>query len=335
MGDIPVTAAYRQTAAWHRHGTVVPYDQSVTPQEWIDLAGLNWTAQETPITWTSEFGVNVDTDRVIYRSDTGARLNPKKTVSSTYAIHQHLDIWDSLLAVCEIAGEFDMDFVPEAAFPLFGGSWVVYVMGMRGRMIDILGDKYLPYLMAMTSYDESTSSIWKMVGFRPECENMTRMALRGPGAEIKFKHTSQSTARIQAESIRQALGIQIPQILTDFDKMAHMFMEMDWSESRVEQHFEKGVFPVDKSEDRKRQSPNIRRLEEVYSIYNGPLVASATGAWKAHQAIDTWAQHVRGNKSGAARVESNLEDFIGDTLTFTNKSADLLVAAAKASARAI
>ncbi len=311
-------AVYVGKPAWHKLGTVLPEGTVVTLQELLELSGTNWRVLEQNPTILTEFGVTVLDQRALYRSDNGKVLH---VASPTYAIHQHTEVAEQAQAVLEIAGEYGMDFAWEAGFSLAGGKRVVYVLKLN-RSIDVGPESFMPYMMATTSHDESWSTVFQLLNFRPECQNMTRMALAMATPKFKIKHTSGSAGRVQ--EIREALKI-IPKGVAAFEREVAVLLDEEYTNDRFVRLMGK-VFPVESKDDAKKVSPNVRRQSEVGSVwaYDKRIESARGTAWGAFQAVSTWEQHIRGDESGVARAESVTEKFLSDEMTFSNRAAALL-----------
>lgn len=320
MSNGRANAVYVGKGPWHGLGTVVSDDNTLTPAQFLDLSGTNWQVKETPVMYSTEFGVFTDTSRVLYRSDNGDKLH---IASSTYEIHQHVDgVFDTMMHVCEIGGEFGFDFKPAAAFGLAGGKRVVYVLKLENNLLDVQGDMFLPYFFGTTSHDESWATTFQLSSFRLECENMTRMALAKATPRFKIKHTSKSSGRVQ--SIREALGL-MPQYIDDFMLEIQQLQDITVTYGEREQ-FVNAVFPIEEKPDAKRQSPNVRRRDEVLSTIASDMRIGEyrNTAWGLFQGVSTWEQHVRGDKRGEARQMDIADKFLSDELTFSNRAAHII-----------
>lgn len=319
MSNGRANAVYIGAGPWHGLGTVISNGTDLTPAQFLELSGTNWQVKETPVMYTTEFGVFTDDSRVLYRSDNGGKLH---IASPTYQIHQHTEVWDTMQTVCEIGGEYGIDFKPASAFALAGGKRVVYVLRLNNNLIDVQGDKFLPYFFGTTSHDESWATTFQLSGFRLECENMTRMALARETPRFKIKHTANSNGRIQ--SIREALGL-MPQYIDDFMLEIQQLQDITVTTGEREQ-FVQAVFPIEEKREAKRQSPNVRRRDEVLStIANDMRIGEYRDtAWGLFQGVSTWEQHVRGDKTGEARQLDIADKFLSDGLTFSNRAAEIL-----------
>lgn len=315
MTNGKAASLYVGALPWHNLvGTHLPAGTVLTTTQMLEASGTNWEVQEAPVQYVTPHGVHTADKRVLYRSDNGAFLH---VCSPTYQIHQHTLLAGIGEEAFSVAGEMGIDMAWNAGFAMAGGRRITYVLELKGRMIDVLGDVYLPFLMITTSHDESWPTTFKYVAFRPECENMTRMALAANTPQFTLRHTSRSEGRIQM--LREGLKI-IPKAESAFDLWAARLAETPYPEAKMVKLTGK-VCPIDKDDkDRKRVSPNVRRREEILSVWaNDKRVASAQGALKALQAVSTWEQHVRGDKPKLARIEGNMNRFLSDSMEFTNR----------------
>lgn len=190
------------------------------------------------------------------------------------------------------------------------------------KSMNIGPEHFSPYMMATTSHDESWATTFQMLNFRPECQNMTRLALAMKTPKFKIKHTSGSAGRIQ--QAREALRI-VPKSLGAFEREVAVLLDQEYTNDRF-QRLIANVFPIEVKEDAKKTSANVRRQSEVGSVwaYDKRIESARGTAWGAFQAVSTWEQHIRGDESGVARAESVTEKFLGDEMTFSNRAATLL-----------
>lgn len=318
MSNGRANAIYVGSGPWHGLGKVISESEILTPAEFLSLSGTDWQVKETTLQYMTEHGSGTLQDkRLLYRSDNG---NPLHVASSTYKVHQHTQVWDAMQTVCEIGGEYGMDFKPAAAFGLAGGRRIVYVLKLDNDLIDVQGDTFFPYFFGTTSHDESWATTFQLASLRLECENMTRMALARQTPRFKIKHTSESNGRIQ--SIRESLGI-VPQIVNSFTLETMILQDINVTLGEREQ-FVNDLLPIET--DGKRTSPNVRRREEILStIANDKRVGEYRDtAWGLFQGVSTWEQHIRGDKSGEKRQMDIADKFLSDGLTFSNRAAEMI-----------
>lgn len=322
-------AFYLGRPAWHGLGQVLPEDHRIsTVEELLTLSGTNWSVREAPVTYMGQLdgGEAVMKDapnRVLYRSDTGSHLH---TCSETYQVHQHREVAQAGIDALTVAGDMGIDFWAESGFGLSGGKRVVYCFRV-GEQMDIGGDEFRPYVFMTTSHDESWATTWKYAAYRLECENMTRAALADKSMlGYKIKHTSGSGDGRWKADIIQGLKLISP-AMAAFNESVSKLIDTTITAGQFDRLIAHN-FPVKPATDADvkvgRTSPNVRRQAEVRSLYeNDRRVGPFKGtAWGYLQAVNTWELHVRGE--GTGRSERNMNNFLSDTLTFSNLSEELV-----------
>lgn len=180
---------------WHGLGQRVT--EGATIEQWAHEAGMDWTADQTPVLYQTPAGILSSDDRkVLYRSDTGAQLG---VVGDTYKPVQPRAVLEFFRDLTE-AGEWSI----HTAGTLQGGRklWALARNHTEGEVKP--GDKVRGNLLLTTSLDGSMKTIAAMTAIRVVCANTLRLALADTaGQQISVSHRS----TFDPAAIKSALGV--------------------------------------------------------------------------------------------------------------------------------
>jgi len=186
-------------SAWHGLG------QSINPGDSIDIitakAGLNWSANRAPVTYTTADGrvLPFDNQSVLYRSDTGAPLGVVS--DNRYNVHQPREIM-----------EFFADFLSdnglqiETAGAVRGGRivWCMAKLGPDYGFIMPGNDKVDSYVRLQTSFDGSRATDLVATTVRQVCANTMRMVDADANSRgYKNKHST----GFDSQGLARAFGL--------------------------------------------------------------------------------------------------------------------------------
>ena len=165
---------------WHGLGSELPQDASI--EVWAEMAGMQWTAQGSPVQYSTPDGHKVFTDKqVIYRSDTNKALS---VVGEKFKIVQPLEILEFFRDLIQI---HQMQL--SVAGCLFNGRRF-WATAETGKAAEILPqDQVRGQLLLMTSLDGTLATTAKFVSTRVVCNNTMQIAMGEKGGmEIRKTH---------------------------------------------------------------------------------------------------------------------------------------------------
>ena len=167
---------------WHNLGVRV--SETVSSEDAIRLAGLDWTVDQQPI--YLENGIKIDDAYANVRSSDG---KPLGIVGNKYKIVQNTEAFaftDTLL------GE---GVRYETAGSLKGGK-VIWLLAKMPESVEILGDKVDPYLVFTNTHDGSGAVRVCMTPVRIVCNNTLNAALRTAKRTWSARHTGSITNKL-------------------------------------------------------------------------------------------------------------------------------------------
>ena len=194
---------YTGEKPWHGLGTEMQEGMSL--DEWRVAAGLDWTADMSPITacHTDDEGesvcdIEIETHQAIVRSDTKSVLSivsPRyKPVQPSTVVNFFKDMADNL----------GQGLVPETCGSLRGGR-KIWMLCKGEQEIDLGGDKTSQYLLMATSYDRSSPTVVIPSSVRCVCQNTLNLALKKHGKEgVRVTHNCE----FDVERIREELNLK-------------------------------------------------------------------------------------------------------------------------------
>lgn len=180
---------------WHGLGQRVT--EGATIETWAREAGLDWTAEESPVTYETPTGLRTAPDKkVLFRSDTGAALG---IVGDGYKTVQPAAVLEFFRDLTE-AGDWHI----HTAGALRGGRkiWALARNHTEGEVTP--GDKVRGNLLLATSLDGTMRTIAAMTAVRVVCANTLRLALADTGGQqVAISHRT----TFDPESVKRSIGV--------------------------------------------------------------------------------------------------------------------------------
>ncbi len=175
--------AYIGQTPWHGLGQVLTEDAPI--EKWIVEAGMDWTIERQPVTYTYGGALKAFTDKhVLTRSDNG---NPLAVVGDNFKLVQPAECLEFFRDLVGEAGGFKL----ETAGTLFGGRkfWALARLNEQDAIGGV--DKVGGYLLLATATDGTMNTVAKHVITRVVCNNTMSIADRETGrSEIRVSHRS-------------------------------------------------------------------------------------------------------------------------------------------------
>jgi phage/plasmid-like protein (TIGR03299 family) len=190
-------ATGKRGAPWHGLGQQVQDAQ--TWKEAMRLSGLDWTVSKHQLLSP------IDSSKIdaygIFRDTDSAFLGSVGGVYTPIQNEQCFDFVDTLLESCEGAHY-------ESAGALGNGSRI-WCLARVPYDITIAGteDKSENYILFETSHDGTMSATAKLTSVRVVCQNTLELALAMKNADVKIRHSSSGTAKLETAK-RMITGIQ-------------------------------------------------------------------------------------------------------------------------------
>lgn len=280
--------------AWHRLGTLVADCQ--TSEQAIDLAGLNWSVEKSPLFIQSAAGglLPVAGHFACVRQDTGAALG---VVGRDYRIFQNRQAFDFM---DNIVGEKLAMF--ETAGALKGGRRV-WMLARIPRELRVAKDDIVhPYVLLTNSHDGTSGVRIIPTSIRVVCQNTLNLALNRSDASqgMTIHHTQSLVGKVAAA--REKLQIVVSRF-DKFEEEAQMLANRSMSQKDLTEYFTGLV--AGRSE--KQQKKILESLLANFENERQSLEGVRGSAWAAYNAASEWADHeMRVLGKGDAQTEARL-----------------------------
>lgn len=246
--------------AWHGLGIVLP--EYPGREEAMRLAGHAFTIAERPV--FDSAGV-IDSHKVLFREDTGKRLN---VASKSYTIVQNSTAWD---VVDAIVAQPNVKY--DTAGILRDGA-IAWVMAFLDEPVRIDGDASFiyPYVSCSWAHDGSAALVVRRHAVRIVCANTHAAAdaeAKASGRVFSFRHTLNVMQRIDAA--REALlGIRTG--FQDFVDMSNELARLTVSDQGIAMFID-ALRPraTELVSDRVRENEDKDRAT-ILGYLNGPTI---------------------------------------------------------------
>lgn len=270
---------------WHGLGT--PVSEALTSKEALEVAGLNWKVNPSPVYIENHIQIpgyvaNVrDTDNAILGIVTGR-----------YQIVQNEEAFDFTDA---LIGE-GCKYVTAGSLRDGKKIWLLAQLPSD----TILGDEVDTYLCFTNSHDGTGAIRACCTPTRVVCNNTLNLALDNATRSWSTKHIGDIKSKLEAakQSLSHAAHY-MEELKVTAEKMANETMTKDEVTD-----FIVSLFPIQKDDsDRKKANAN-KQIEDVYTCYFAPdLVKFAQTKWGMIQAIADYVDH-----NEPARKSSNYNE---------------------------
>lgn len=293
--------------AWHGLGTVVP-EGLRTGAEVLRAAGLDWTVEQTPSTFTGPDGKTreVPDTFVNYRSD---NFEPLGSVGKIYFPFQNLvaySILDELLGygmVAKSAGSFRS-----------GKKVFVSAEVPTDLVIDPTGvaDPVSQYVIITNTHDGNGSLIASISEWYPRCANTHRLALKNAASTYKIRHTRGGLNKI--EEARRVLGLAAEyhaEFVAEETALAQVAFDANDLDDLITQ-----VWGQPDADSKRGVTLAANRRDKVHEVWAVELGRLGATAFAAENAVTGYLDHMselrpRGDLKGnrlAALGQTLLED---------------------------
>lgn len=311
MSHMINSLAYRGKTPWHTLGTPVQSGASV--DQWINDAGLTWTANKAPIQYQNGILRVFEDQHVLYRSDTG---HPFSVVSSRYQPVQPAEIVDFYRTIADAYG-FEIETVGA-----LGSGEKVWALAKTPNSFTLRGgDTVNDYLLLATSYDKSMATQAFFTSVRVVCNNTLQQSRNGEKqALVKVSHNT----KFHTRQVQDAIGLH-KSAWDDFGDVAKALSERRVTKKEcVDVLFDllrdEKETSVDDWSTRKKNIAN-----EVFRCVRtspGAGLPSADGtAWGFLNGITYYADHVANARSDDNRLNSA---WFGSNANLKQRAVDLL-----------
>ena len=279
------TMMYVREKPWHGLGTKV--DKAPNSAEALELAGLNWKVEQTPV-YTA--------DGTLIPNYKANRRNTDKSVlgivTDRYQIVQNDEAFEF---TDSIVGKTENGVVKyETAGSLNHGKKIWLLAKMPTQKV--LDDEVEPYMCFTNSHDGSGAIRICMTPIRVVCQNTLNMALSQAKRSWSTKHVGDIEAKLEeakmclelADEYMYNLGIEA-------EKLANTALRREQIDEILNE-----MFPVDDLTSERKKS-NIQQIkDEFYIAYFMPDIEKFIGtAWGAINAMSDCVTHTAPKRNTA------------------------------------
>ena len=278
--------AFKGATPWHGLGQVLTDNAPI--EVWQQEAGLNWSAQVSPVTFSAngQSAVEVAGQNVIWRSDTA---QPLGIVTNRYKIHQPEEILAFFDTLVKSAG-----FSLEVAGAIKGGKRIWALANVNREAVVLQDDAVKGYLLLSTSFDGTSATVGQFTSIRVVCNNTLSMAdSEVAPSRVVLRHGS----KFDQSLMRDRLGLVVSGfdgMMDKYRKLARESVSSDYAKSFVNDLFP-AIYDAQKNEY--RESRGFKRVMELFD--GAGLGATNYGVygtkWGLLNAVSQYVDHERGH----------------------------------------
>lgn len=279
------TMMYVREKPWHGLGTKV--DEAPTSAEALELAGLNWKVEQTPV---------YTVDGTLIPNYKANRRNTDKSVlgivTDRYQIVQNDEAFEF---TDSIVGETENGVVKyETAGSLNHGKKIWLLAKMPTQKV--LDDEVEPYMCFTNSHDGSGAIRICMTPIRVVCQNTLNMALSQAKRSWSTKHVGDIEAKLEEAKMCLAMADEYMYNLgIEAEKLANATLRREQIDEILNE-----MFPVDDLTSERKKS-NIQQIkDEFYIAYFMPDIEKfRETAWGAINAMSDCVTHTAPKRNTA------------------------------------
>lgn len=271
--------AYRESNGLPWHGLGTPVSDDMTPQQMMEVAGLDWSVEKVP-TFIDLNGQKIETGQeALVRSTDGKILTQ---VGKGWNPVQNAEAFDFFTDFVS-AGDMIMD----TAGSLKEGQIVWAMADVRDGFSLFNGDEVKGYLLFSNPHQYGKAIDIKFVMERVVCNNTLTVALNEKGMPgVRINHRSE----FDAESVKVALGISHEKI-EQFKEAAEFLGSKRYQDESLKRFMAK-VFG-ESTRDDKLLSRTAEQAMEYVENQPGDNYRPGTW-WNAYNAVTYMADHKLG-----------------------------------------
>lgn len=271
--------AYRESQGLPWHGLGTPVSDDMTPQQMMEVAGLDWSVNKVP-TFIDLNGQKIETGQeALVRSTDGKILTQVGKGWNPVQNSEAFDFFTDFVS----AGDMVMD----TAGSLKEGQIVWAMADVKDGFSLFNGDEVKGYLLFSNPHQYGKAIDIKFMMTRVVCNNTLAVALNEKGMpSVRINHRSE----FNAEMVKQTLGLSHNKI-EKFKEAAEFLGSKRYSDPQLERFMAK-IFGESKMENKILS----RTAEEAMSyVENQPGDNYRPGTWwNAYNAVTYMADHKLG-----------------------------------------
>jgi len=281
--------ASNQEKAWHGLGQIV--DQSMTAEEAIKNANLDYEVIKSPIAFIPEHGTTNQIEGIYatHRTDNNNYLG---LVRSRYEIVQNREafsFFDSIVsegeAIFETAG-------------VLGKGERIFLLAKLPDDFEIGGEKIEKYILLTNSHDGSSSVVAGLTNVRVVCNNTLQAALSGLENKVSIKHTNGVQDRLK--EAHRVMGIA-SKYNREVEEIFNRMTDVKMTEGEYKHYFTKVLAPEYKAKTTEEQAEMSTRLKNMveattqFALTHPTQTTDAANGtlWGAYNAISGYYNYIK------------------------------------------
>lgn len=294
---------------WHGLGVVI--QEAPNSEEALEVAGLNWEVEKSPIIVNNQvvkgYVANV-------RNDSGSVLG---IVTDKYKIVQNKEAFSFVDALVD-AGEVRY----ETAGSLKGGKqvWMLAKMPERYKVLD---DEMENFMVFTNSHDGRGAVVVAITPVRVVCQNTLNLALSQAKRQWSVKHMGLNMEEKLAEAKHtlQLAGQYTQELQIVSEQLVDIKVTTaDWKDIVTQ------LIPIgDKVADRQKRNLERRRTVMYNKIFESDVENYFGTGWAAINAVTDFVAHTRPERDTATYKENLFASIVGGH-PIVDKAFTLLVA---------
>jgi phage/plasmid-like protein (TIGR03299 family) len=301
------TFASRGVSAYHGIGTVFGEGESVTTNDMITKAGLDFEVSLAPLVTNDADALEPGAYATV-RTDPSGHKSVLGVVGQRYTVVQNRDALAFADNILDGGGRWEVAGSIKDGAVVFGAMAV-----LEDLVIDPQGanDVIKSYLGIATSHDGSSAISAFMTPVRIECSNTLNLAIKGAKNAFKIRHTQTVEGKVIAA--RQSLNLATA-YYEKFEKEAQTLFQTSVTNDKFDE-IVRALYPEpDRAEAAKVAVTKWdNRRERLFGLWNGSTNANIAGtAWAALNAIteeNQWFRQIRsGNTENAFAAGAGFDD---------------------------
>lgn len=299
------TFASRGVSAYHGIGTVFGEGESVTTNDMITKAGLDFEVSLAPLVTNDADKMDAGAFATV-RTDSDGAKKILGVVGERYTVVQNRDALSFADNILDGGGRW------EVAGSIKGGA---VVFGALAVLEDIVldpngaNDVIKTYLGVATSHDGSSAVSAFTTPVRIECSNTLNFALKKTKNSFKIRHTQSVEGKVAAA--RQSLNLAT-RYYEAFEKEAAALYAASVTDNQFDQII-RNLYPEPEAEAKAATTRWTNRRDRLFNLWSGSTNANIAGtAWAALNAItedNQWFRQIRnGNTENAFAAGAGFDD---------------------------
>jgi len=279
--------AYAGALPWHGLGTQVPAD--LTPDQMLEVAGLNWTVEKVPA-FANIGGIETPIGRsALVRNIDNSILDVVSDDWNPVQNAEAFEFFNEFVA----AGDMEM----HTAGSLKNGQIVWGLAKIKESFELFKGDVIDSYLLFSNFHKYGFSTDVRFTPIRVVCNNTLTLSLSANVERmVKISHRT----AFDASNVKNMLGIATDK-LAKYKEMAQFLGSKKASSENIVEYFTR-IFPVSASSSKQEVSRNATTAMEV--LHTQPGAEYAEGSyWSLFNTVTYMTDHILG-RSADSRLAS-------------------------------